>query len=62
MDGYLLIGGWSGVRRVPVEIVSETTNGIEIKARARAFLPGRGMLQKGQSTLVPKAVVKAAAE
>jgi hypothetical protein len=58
MNGYLVIRGWSGQRKVPVDIVAETSDGLEIRAHERVFLPGRGVLQKGQSACVPRNVVK----
>jgi hypothetical protein len=58
MSGYLVIGGWSGCRKVPVNIISETAEGFEIEAIERVFLPGRGILKEGQSTFVPKITVK----
>jgi hypothetical protein len=58
MSNYLTIGGWSGRRKIQVDIIGETPEGFEIKALEPVFLPGRGILKKGQSTLVPKRLVK----
>jgi hypothetical protein len=58
MSGYLIIGGWSSSQKVPVNIIGETAEGIQIEAIERIFLPGRGFLKKGQSAVVPKKTVK----
>jgi hypothetical protein len=58
MSDFLVIGGWSGQRKIPVDVIGETPNGIEIKPLENAFIPGRGILKAGQSTIVPKASVK----
>jgi hypothetical protein len=58
MSDYLVIGGWSGRRKIPVSIIGETPDGFEIKALESAFIPGRGTLKAGQSAVVPKAIVK----
>lgn len=58
MSDYLVIGGWSGRRKIPVDIISETPDGFEIKALESTFIPGRGTLKAGQSAVVPKAIVK----
>jgi hypothetical protein len=58
MSDYLVIGGWSGRRKIPVNIIGETPDGFEIKALENAFIPGRGTLKAGQSAVVPKAIVK----
>lgn len=58
MSGYLVIGGWSSSQKVPVNIIGETAEGFQIEAVERVFLPGRGILKKGQSVLVPKITVK----
>ena len=55
---YLTIGGWNGRRKIPVDIIGETPDGFEIKALERAFIPGRGILKAGESTIVPKTIVK----
>ena len=55
---YLMIDGWSGCRNIPIDIIGETSEEFKIKARERVFLPGRGILKVGQSTLVPKSAVK----
>jgi hypothetical protein len=57
MSGYLVIGGWSGSQKVPVNIVGETAEDFEIQAVERVFLPGRGLLKEGQSIFVPKVTV-----
>ena len=58
MSDYLVIGGWSGRRKIPVDIIGETPDGFEIKALERAFIPGRGILKAGQLAVVPKTIVK----
>jgi hypothetical protein len=58
MSDFLVIGGWSGRRKIPVNIIGETPDGIEIKALEHTFIPGRGILKAGQSAVVPKTVVK----
>ncbi len=57
MRDYLVIGGWSGRRKIPVHVVGETPDGFQIQALERVFLPGRGVLVEGQSTVVPKRLV-----
>jgi hypothetical protein len=57
MSDYLVIGGWSGLRKIPVSIINETSDSFEIKAIESVFLPGRGILREGQSTCVPKETV-----
>jgi hypothetical protein len=61
MSDYLVIGGWSGRRKIPVNVIGETPEGLEIMALENAFIPGRGSLKAGQSTVVPKTVVKSKA-
>jgi len=58
MSDYLVIGGWSGRRKIPVDIIDETPEGFTVKALESAFIPGRGTLKAGQSAVVPKAIVK----
>ncbi len=58
MSSYLVIGGWSGRRKIPVDLISETPESFEIVALEAAFLPGRGILRQGQSAFVPKATVE----
>jgi hypothetical protein len=60
MSDFLVIGGWTGRRKIPVKIIGETPEGFRIKALERVLLPGRGFLEKGQSTLVSKSVIKLA--
>jgi hypothetical protein len=57
MSDYLVIGGWAGRRKIPVNIISETPDSFQIQALERVFLPGRGILKEGQSTLVSKRLV-----
>jgi hypothetical protein len=57
MSDYLVVAGWSGRRKIPVNILSETEDGFQIKALESVFLPGRGVLKEGQSTFVSKSVV-----
>ncbi len=61
MCGYLVIDGWSGSQKVPVNIIGETAEDFRIETTERVFLPGRGILKKGQSAFVPKIVVTAEA-
>jgi len=58
MSDYLVIGGWSGRRKIPVDVIGETPDGFTVKALENAFIPGRGTLKAGQSAVVPKAIVK----
>ncbi len=58
MSQHLVIGGWSGHRKIPVSVVGETPDGFQIVALKQVFLPGHGMLKKGQLSLVPKGVVR----
>ncbi len=58
MSNYLMIGGWSGPKKIPVHIVAETPEGYEIRVLERVYLPGRGLLKKGQLAFVPKRVVR----
>jgi hypothetical protein len=60
MSDYLVIGGWTGRQKIPVDIIGETPDSFQIKPLERVFLPGRGILKKGQSTLVSKSIVKLA--
>jgi hypothetical protein len=60
MSDYLVIGGWSGRRKIPVDIIAETPDSFQIKPLERVFLPGHGILKKGQSTHVSKSVIKVA--
>ncbi len=55
---YLVIDGWSSSRKIPIDIIGETSKEFKIKALERAFLRGCGILKEGQSTLVPKSAVK----
>jgi hypothetical protein len=57
MSDYLEIGGWAGRWKIPVNIISETPDSFQIQALERVFLPGRGILKEGQSTLVSKRLV-----
>jgi hypothetical protein len=57
MSDFLVIGSWSGRWKIPVKIINETAEGFWIKTLERVLLPGRGFLEKGQSTLVSKSVI-----
>jgi hypothetical protein len=57
MSGYLLVGGWNGRRKVPVNIIGETGDEVQIEALERVFLPGRGILKPGQSAVVSKSLI-----
>ncbi|MGO9546487.1 MAG: hypothetical protein ACLPPF_17040 [Rhodomicrobium sp.] len=58
MSQHLVLGGWSGRRKIPVCIVGETPDGFAIVALERVFLPGHGMLKKGQLSFVPRGVIQ----
>ena len=58
MSDYLVIGGWSRRQKVPVQVLTETPDGFWIKPEARAFVPGRGILKRGQRVLVPRNLIK----
>jgi hypothetical protein len=58
MSKYVTVGGWSGRRKIPVSIIGETPDGFQVLVLERVFLPGHGMLKKGQVTIVPKGVIK----
>jgi hypothetical protein len=58
MSDYLVIGGWSGRQKIPVQVLNETPDGFWIKPEERAFLPGRGVLKRGKRVLVPRNLVK----
>jgi hypothetical protein len=58
MSDFLEIGGWSGRRKTPVDVIGETPDGYEIKPLENVFIPGRGMLKAGQLAIVPKTIVK----
>jgi hypothetical protein len=58
MDGYLIIGAWNGRQRIPVNVIGETPEGFKVRAQERVFLPGRGVLKRGDSATVPKDVVE----
>ena len=58
MSDFLVIGGWTGRLWTPVKIVDETPEEFQIEALERVMLPGRGFLEKGQSTHVSKTVIK----
>jgi hypothetical protein len=58
MSDYLVIGGWKGRQKIPVQILSETPDGFWIKAHERAMLPGRGVIKRGQRVHVPRIAVQ----
>jgi len=58
MSNYLMIGGWSGPKKIPVDIVAETPEQYEIRVLESVYLPGRGLLKKGQSAFVPRRLVR----
>ena len=58
MSDYLVIGGWSGRQKIPVQVLNETPDGFWIKPEERAFVPGRGILKRGQRVLVPRNLIK----
>jgi hypothetical protein len=58
MSSYLVIGGWSGRRKIPVNLVGETPEAFRIEVLERIFLPGRGVLDRGQVALVPKVLIE----
>jgi hypothetical protein len=57
MSAYLVVDGWTGRRKVPVNIIGETAEGFQIEALERVFLPGRGVLKEGQSAFVSRSIV-----
>ena len=57
MSNYLMIGGWSGPKKIPVDIVAETPEEYKIRVLERVYLPGRGLLKKGQLAFVPRRLV-----
>ena len=58
MSDYLVIRGWSGRQKVPVQILGETPDGFWIKPQERAMLPGRGIIKRGQRVHVPRTVIR----
>ena len=58
MSNYLIIGGWSGPQKIAVDIAGETPEQYEIRVLQRVYLPGRGLLEKGQSAFVPRRLVR----
>jgi hypothetical protein len=56
MSDFLVIGGWSGRRKIPVETPEE----FRINVLERVLVPGRGILEEGQSNHVSKSVIKLA--
>jgi hypothetical protein len=58
MSDYLVIGGWSGRQKIPVQILGETPEGFWVKPQERAMLPGRGLIKRGQRVHVPRTVIK----
>ncbi len=58
MSDYLVIGGWSGRQKVPVQILGDTPDGFWIRPQERAMLPGRGFIKRGQRVHVPRSVIK----
>ena len=58
MSDFLVIGSWTGRRKIPVKILRETSEGFQIEALERVLLPGRGCLEKGKSTFVSRSVIK----
>ena len=58
MSNYLMISGWSGPQKIPVQIVAETAEEYEIRVLESVYLPGRGLLKKGQSAFVPRRLVR----
>ena len=59
MSDYLVIGGWSRQIKIPVQVLrAKPPTAFWIKPMQRAFVPGRGLLKKGQRVLVPRSIVK----
>jgi hypothetical protein len=58
MSDYLVVRGWSGRQKVPVQVLTETPDEFWIKPEERAFVPGRGILKRGQRVLVPRNLIK----
>src|SRR5271167_4002863 len=57
MSDFLVIGGWTGRVKTPVKVLDEMPEEFRIEALERVMLPGRGILEKGQTTLVSKTVI-----
>jgi hypothetical protein len=60
MSMYLIINGWEGSRRVPINVIEETPEGLRIAPLETIFLPGRGLVKPSQSVLVLKQIVRPA--
>jgi hypothetical protein len=55
----LLLTGWHGVSRHPVEVIGETPKRYRIRAEKLTRLAGRHRyLEPGKTALVPKAAIK----
>lgn len=55
---HIVINGWSGRREIPVGVIGETLDAFQIVALEPVFMPGRGMLRKGELALIPKCLVE----
>ncbi|RPJ40084.1 MAG: hypothetical protein EHM35_00310 [Planctomycetaceae bacterium] len=53
-NAVLLLDGWAGRSRIPVEVVGETPKRYRVKLLADARLPGGRQFQAGAVVLVPK--------
>lgn len=57
----LLLDGWAGRERVPVEIVGETPKRYRVRLLAECRLPSRRRGKAGDVVLVPRYAVKVTA-
>ena len=56
---HLMLDGWAGVSRQPVEVIGETPTRYRIQARQRTKLAGRSRwIEAGETALVPKHAVR----
>lgn len=63
MKGVLMLNTWAGVRRYPVEILSETPKKYRVRLKERTPLAGRNRWGRvGQVVTVPRYAVKVEAD
>lgn len=59
MTTCILVDGWAGYQRIPVEILGETPKRYRVKLIERSKLPGRNNWRNaGDVVLVPKHAVR----
>lgn len=58
MTDMLRLDGWAGRIDVPVEVVGETRTKYRITLLVSAMLPGRRLVERGETVLVPKHAVR----